>query len=113
MLATQYCYNTETKIHMWMAKISQEFRSDLIQMAYYPTDSCAISPSAFLLIHLAYQPRALNNHALPIMWHWCWCWCLCTPHLATGFNPFSGKWYYLALCSLLASGTKCYFSDTS
>ena len=30
---------------MWMAEISV----DLIQMVYYHADSCAISPSAFLL----------------------------------------------------------------
>ena len=34
------------KIHMWMAEISV----DLIQMVYYHADSCAISPSASLLL---------------------------------------------------------------
>ena len=35
-----------------------ESKIDLIQMAYYPTDSCAISPSAFLLV----KNHSVNNY---------------------------------------------------
>ena len=38
-----------------MVKISQQFWVDLIQMAYYLTDSYAISPLAFLLKLKYYQ----------------------------------------------------------
>ena len=33
--------------------INTETKTDLIQMAYYPADSCAISPLTFLFIYYA------------------------------------------------------------
>ena len=68
LFATQYCYSTVTKIHMWMAEISV----DSIQVVYYHADSCAISPSAFLLIEFLKRlacniPHLLGHYGRLIM----------------------------------------------